>query len=368
MTSGVVAACVPAMNVSRGDACARVRRSAVRAGSLVTFMALGLVARSSSAADPVDPTVELEYVVASGIPDCLSRSDFEDAVRTRLAGTTWAAHEAIAVSTRIEPEGERLRATVILRERGEAGRWTEVKQEIFAAPHECATLSATAALAASLTIRRSLAYARSTQPAPSELRPPPLPPGPSSASKRPESPAAPPPARPPTPHERKKRPEIRTHLLVVGGYDIQPSPSVGSAFGASVKFEPWSAGLEAGAWLPAVITTPSGRGGGKAWLVFSSASACVHPGPLFVCGVGTIGRLRAFGMGQLHSRSGASTYVAMGVRVGTEIVVASPFSLVVHGTALSPLLRPSLRIGDELLWRAPLVGAEVGIGLRVSIL
>ena len=99
-----------------------------------------------------------------------------------------------------------------------------------------------------------------------------------------------------------------------------------------------------------------------------SASACVHPGPRFVCGVGTVGRLRAFGMGQLHSRSGASTYVAMGVRVGTEIVVASPFSLVVHGTALSPLLRPSLRIGDELLWRAPLVGAEVGIGIRVSIL
>ena len=89
---------------------------------------------------------------------------------------------------------------------------------------------------------------------------------------------------------------------------------------------------------------------------------------MFVCGVGTLGDFRASGTGRLLSRSSGSLYVALGVRLGTEIPLVGPFSLAVHGSVLTPLLRPTLRIGDALLWRAPIAGGELGIGLRMSIL
>ncbi len=144
---------------------------------------------------------------------------------------------------------------------------------------------------------------------------------------------------------------------------------MGASFGASLKLvDRWSVGLEAGAWVPATVESSRARAGAKAWLVSAGPSACAHERIGFVCAIGVVGDFRAAGTGRLLSRFSDSTYVALGARVGTEIPFARPFSLLIHASALVPLLRPSLRIEDELLWRAPLVGGELGIGVRMSIL
>lgn len=307
----------------------------------------------------------MPYAVAEGIVGCLSESEFHEAVRRRLSDDSFASGAAVSVATRIERDGQRLRATIVLQDVG-ASAPVEAVQEIFAARDECAPLSAAAALAVSLTIERSRAHAR--------VEPPPSPPEPPrevqrAAASRPPRPPSPRRAPAPTAaaEDRQSR-ELRTHALLTGGYGILPDASIGAASGASLKLERWSAQLEAGAWLPTTVESGTGDGGARAWLIALSAAGCLHAGRSFVCGVGTLGELRASGTGRLLSRSSGSTYLALGARVGTELPLAGPFSLLVHVGALAPLLRPSLRIGNELLWRAPVVGGELGIGIRMSIL
>jgi hypothetical protein len=147
-----------------------------------------------------------------------------------------------------------------------------------------------------------------------------------------------------------------------------PSASLGTAFGASLKIDRWSAQLEAGAWLPATVESSTRADGAKAWLLTLSGAGCVHGGAhSFMCAAFAVGDFRASGTGRLLSRSSGSTYVALGARVGTELPLAGPFFLLLHAGVLAPILRPTLRIGDELLWRAPLVGGEFGLGVRMSI-
>ncbi|MDF2695812.1 MAG: hypothetical protein K0S65_4195 [Labilithrix sp.] len=332
-------------------------------GTIVTLLSLVSSARTARAEGAVAPNVNLRYFVADGIRGCLSESEFDEAVRLRLRDSSFSGSEAITLTTKIEIESGRLRATLTLREGGLSTPATEAKQELFARPDECATISATAALAASLTLQRTSECRAASLPAP-------------RAEATPLAPAVPPakPAPPriqvPAPASPPLRPlrHVRTHVLLNGGYGLLPSASAGATFGASLVHKQWSAELEAGGWLPATVTEPSGRGGGRAWLVFSGLAACVHPEPLFVCGVGVLGTFRASGTGRLLSRSGDLTYLAFGPRVGAEISLSPPFSLVVQGTALLPIRRPSLSVSDELVWRAPLLGGELGIGIGMSIL
>lgn len=352
----------------------RARAARWRLGAaLATLAALVIAPRPAEASpDETPSTIELRYVVAKGIAGCFSETEFRDAVQARLADHSFASRRPTVVTTSIKREGSRLRATVTLREEGDAGAAGEVTKETFAAPSECRTLSAAAALAVSLAIER----ARSEAPPPPEA--PPEAPAETPPEASPEhEPAREPrraprpiaPSRPPQPLRPQRAPfELRTHASLTGEYGILPGPSIGESVGASLRIDGWSAGLEAGAWLPASVSSSASRAGARAWLGFLSGSACAEHARLFVCGVGTLGDFRASGTGRLLSRSSGSLYVALGVRLGTEIPLAGPFSLAVHGSVLTPLLRPTLRIGDALLWRAPIAGGELGIGLRMSIL
>lgn len=324
---------------------------------------MALVSGAAAAAPEAGAaTVELGYTVGSGITGCLSEAAFRDAVRTRLPHSSLASERPIVVSTSIERDGRRLRAIVTLREDGSTGAPVEAAQELFASPNECATLSAAAALAVSLAIERARSHA------------PPPPPEPVAPEPVRPAEARPPPSRRRAPRPLPRRPvpsgrEVRTHAVIGGSYGILPSASIGASFGASLKLaDRWSAGLDAGAWLPATAESSSGRAGAKAWLVFAGPSACAHASHGFVCVIGAAGDFRAVGTGRLLSRSTDSTYLALGARVGTEIPLGRPFSLLIHGSAVVPLLRPALRIQDELLWRAPLAGGELGVGIRMSIL
>jgi hypothetical protein len=220
------------------------------------------------------------------------------------------------------------------------------------------------ALVVSLAIERSRAHA-SFEPRPA---PPP----------REEVPVktapAPPPPPPPqvsraerqAPQPKRARLDLRTQVASDLGFGILPGVSAGSSFGLSLKRDVWSAGLEAGAWLPA--TVESSRGGATASLRYLSGSVCTHRSQLFACGATTVGDFHAAGTMLLLSRASRSTYVALGARLGVEQPLWRPVALVLQLEAMAPLVGATLEIGGKLLWETPPVGAHLMAGVRMSIL
>jgi hypothetical protein len=339
-----------------------------RLGALLAAAFVAFAPRAASAFSDVG--IEIPYSVDKGISGCLSEAAFQDDVRQRLTEERAPLEQPIVVATRIERQGNQLLATVTLRTPTHP---VEVSQTIFAAPNECATLSKAAALAVSLTIERARRQAQPAPPAPPTPPPSTAPPvGPPPAAPKPVTPPGRPapvqPRRPAAPRSRPARISLRTHALLTSSVGVLPDVSLGTTAGASLRRGPWSAGLEAGASYPSTVESSTRRDGGKAWLVFLSGSACAHRHGLFVCGVGLVGDFRAVGTGQLVSRSSDSLYVALGARLGADVPLGGPFSVAAHGGLFAPLLRPSLRIGDELLWRSPALGGEFGLGIRMSIL
>jgi hypothetical protein len=289
---------------------------------------------------------------------CLSEPAFREAIRQRLTFDPFVdAPETIRLTARIERYDRGLRATVTLTDGA-----SDATQEIRAQRGECATLSAAAALAASMTIERALSHVLERS-AP-EARPDPLGAAPPVATED----LRPPHPKPAARATRRSPPrfDVRTHAALLGGLGILPETTGGLSLGTSLKLERWGGGIEAGAWLPAVAVSPLG-GGARARLVHLSGTACRWHRLLFVCAVATLGELRAAGTGPLVSRSSGSTYIAAGGRVGLELPVSEPFSVAFHVGAVVPLVRSSLRIADETLWRAPPMGVELGVSWQITI-
>ena len=103
-------------------------------------------------------------------------------------------------------------------------------------------------------------------------------------------------------------------------------------------------------------------------MTFVGLSPCRHIDRFEGCAVVSLGDFRAAGTGPLVSRSSHALYTSLGVRGGYEVFRAAPFSFVVHAGLLVPLVRPSILIGDEPLWRAAPVAGEAGLSWRITIL
>ncbi len=317
-----------------------------------------------SALAETTPNVRLSYEAEQGIHGCFDEAAFRDAVRERLPFDPFAPSSdalPITVTARIARDDAQLRASIALEEDA-AG---EATQEIVAGPDECETLSIAAALAVAMTIERSIAQRRSERAA----SPPPLP--------RPAPPRRRPPPPRPVPHEVRSW----THAGAIFGAGILPKPSIGAAVGAGVEHGWVSGALEAGQWLPSEVTSPRG-GGANASLLFISGKGCAQrslPSPrvppaleyersmLFACAVATVGEFRATGTDLFVSRSAGTLYAAVGLRAGVEVPIVAPLSAVLEGGAVVPLVQRSLRIAEEVLWRAPSIAAELDLHWRVTI-
>ncbi len=344
-----------------------------------------LLAARVAAAAPAQPSVELRYSAEDSVVGCHSEPTFRHAVRQRLPFDPFVAppnSAPIVVTVRIDRSEPELRATITLTEPDGVAQAT---QELTEEHDGCATLSAAAALAVSLTIERSLVRAaergNSTPAEGAPLRVVGAQ-APTSQLLAPSPSGSPDNGQPPTPAVTSKRPppglpgskrdvrnviDVHTHAGGGIGLGILPAAAAGARAGATVELERWTAGVEAGAWLPAEASSPPG-GGARARLVFLSGSVCGRHGRFFACGVASLGDLRAAGTEPLLSRSSGSTYVAFGGRAGLEVPLHHPFALVLYTGLIAPLVRTTLRIGDEMLWRAPLAGAELGTSIRITIL
>ena len=324
--------------------------------ALVASAVLGGALATAAPAAAAPSAVTLRYSAPADVPGCLSERELLMAVGERAppgttveVGTEQAVRVTIGIA-RAESAGQ-LRATIVVDDDVREG---EAVQELIASDEECRTLGVAAALAAGLAIERTIERRREPppQPSPGAAR------GPSAIASG---------ARavdePPRPSSRVR---VVSRAAALVSYGVLPSPAAGSAAGAAVELGDWAAGLEAAALLPAAISSPRG-GGARAALAFVALIPCRRIARFEACAVAAVGDFRASGTGSLLSRSTRGLYATLGLRGSIELVRAEPFAVVLHAGVLAPLLRTTLRIGDELLWKAPAAGGEAGLTWRITI-
>lgn len=319
--------------------------------ALVAGAVLGGSLATAATAAAAPSAIELRYSAPADVPGCLSERELLTAVTERSPpgtileiGTEQAVRVAIGIARAAGTT--QLRATIVI---DEDIREDEPVQELIASDDECRTLGVAAALAAGLAIERTLD--RRGAPSPSTGAPPAI---------ADDPPAVEAPPRPPS------RVRVASRAAALVSYGVLPSPAAGSAAGAAIELGDWSAGLEASAFLPAAISSPRG-GGARAALAFVAVTPCRRIARFEACAVAALGDFRASGTGSLLSRSTRGLYATLGVRGAIELVRAEPFAVVLHVGVLAPLLRTTLHIGDELLWKAPAAGGEAGLTWRITI-
>jgi hypothetical protein len=128
-----------------------------------------------------------------------------------------------------------------------------------------------------------------------------------------------------------------------------------------------SIGLEArfGASLPSGVYPPSGR------VEMGQAAAtvvpCVHFGPAFLCPVGEIGWIEAWGSGLAHNASQGTPLVTVGVRAGVRVPLGGSVFARFYAEGAIDLDRPQVKLDYQEAWTASLLAGSLGIGLGANI-
>ncbi|MGH7435114.1 MAG: hypothetical protein ACRENE_05525, partial [Polyangiaceae bacterium] len=97
-------------------------------------------------------------------------------------------------------------------------------------------------------------------------------------------------------------------------------------------------------------------------LLAASADPCAYIGPVFLCGLATVGWLHAAGSDVLVTRSGSALAAAFGPRMGFETPLGGSFALRVRGDFVVNALRPTVVLNGAQ-WTLPLLGGALGAGL-----
>jgi hypothetical protein len=135
----------------------------------------------------------------------------------------------------------------------------------------------------------------------------------------------------------------------------------------SFRFGAISAGVEGRADLP--TSQPAENGGSvTASLLAGSVVPCIHPEPMLVCWIATVGALRGSGAGVPRATDDVTPYAATGPRVGVEIDVSRTWSAGVHFDVAATLTRTTLRLDRREVWTTLPVSAALGLRLAADFL
>jgi hypothetical protein len=372
----------------RAQHCARRRRLVPVAFAIATELVAGSSPADTTGAAPGLENIDIRYVVHEGVVGCPTRDEFRAAVRRRLNANARRSEEPVVVTTEISRHEGGLQARVTMSSGAEqapsaghaGGRAPEAVQDLFGGKGECATVSAAVALTVALAIEHSIEeHAR-------EPAPPPVP----SGRERPEAPRsdeprAGTPGAPvrdarhveahagiaPPPSGKRAAPvalHVKTHVAAFAGYEIAPRWSAGTAFGVSLRYAEWSAGLETVFWpWTTVAATSAPDLAGRARLITARGAFCAHVDPLFACATGALGDYRVAGSRRVISKSDEVFWPAVGGRAGVELPIARPLSLALRADVQVPLVRASLELDGEPIWRPPPVGIELGLACQVAL-
>jgi hypothetical protein len=332
------------------------------------FAASGLLTILSSAPSAfATPSARLVYARSEDAASCPDESALRRAVEARFGYDPFFAWARQTVVAQISRDGPRYVARVQLVDEQGLARGT---RELRSDEDDCAEVFDAAALAISIALDASAATAT----APSS--PPPPAPNPDD-----EVPAGPPvpgmgAAPPPDANAGKVAPgppsPMRLGVEALAGAFIGPNVSPGGAVFASYRRGALSVGLDLEAeWsAPANATLPdsSPPSGRLASALFAAAVVpCFHRGKAFVCAVGQLGWLEAWGWGVDVGQSMGTPFVSFGARVGVEWPLGQRLFVRAHADLLANLELANLELDGQTVWTVFPVGGAVGLGLGAPL-
>jgi len=309
---------------------------------LVAHPALAIVAAMSlGAVGPAPKQARLVYDLQPGAEKCPDEEALRIAVAGRLGHSPFdsGAERAVRVSVKADSKG--LAGKVELLD--SAGKLLGAR-EIASQNRDCRELGTAMVLAIALALD-PLAVA---SPRPAEP-PPPTPPSP---------PPAPPPAPPP---DSSTLPTMSASLGGLFSFGSTPALTGGLAVGARARWGIFSMGLEARALLPR--RSAAATGSIEASEYGGSIVPCLHYWVGFGCVTAGAGAFRATGLGLENASDVVIASGEVGARLGADIPLVSGLALRVQGDLLVPLVHTGLGVGDQEVWRTPVVAGTLGLAV-----
>ena len=333
-------------------------------------MVAGLAVIFASAAARATPSARLVYSRARGAESCPDEQALRRAVAARVGYDPffpWAKQTVVAAVAPASQGGFAATVSLVDEQGVEHGLRT------LRTPGKCNELVDVAALAIAIAIDpRSLMPrpAASTAPGPTltESKP---------AIELPEqgreaavggAPSAPDVAVMPPPATRIA---FEGTAGVVASTGVAMSPALGGVLGAALRRGRLSLGLEGRADAPAAVSVrgisspgnlATSKGQVSSELFAATILPCVHVWRVMACGVGQIGSEKDSSTGVLYPQSHATTWLAVGGRLGVEVPLQNTLGLRVHSDILAdPRPRRLDLNGYPAYWTAPLVSTSLGL-------
>ncbi|WP_434046811.1 MULTISPECIES: hypothetical protein [Sorangium] len=350
-------------------------RGARRAARAVVAAFMGLLCAAEARAAPEPPAVRIEVQRGPGAEGCPDETFLGSEVARRLGADPFEDDAPRALTIHIAQEGPELTASLALRDSEGKTQWADG----FSTRSGCEELLSGVALA---IVAQLLG-------APEQADSPPEPSPPSGAAPRSEPSAPPPQARraapdprrptgpagaPPRPEPPPAGPErlrLEAGLGASLGLGITPGVATGMTLSFGVRRSDWSIAVEGRGLVSLaqeVECTPLGT-----TAVSAATLACYRGGPLFGCGLATLGAVRFSARDPWTMTARSDSVFGLGARFGSEwplsrrwsvqgyaeatwMVNEAAFTRVTHASATPAPLR----------WTSSPLGAAFGLGVTTN--
>jgi hypothetical protein len=344
------------------------RRRGLRGAIALLGLALALSSQKAQAA-PGDAT-RLEYARGADAVTCPDREALRAAVTKRLGYDPFFPVARQAVAVEIVVRGHQLVANMrLLDDNGIIQGSRELSDELG----NCDELVASLALAISIALDPSAALGDTPQ-APPEPAPPP------EAPEIHEAKENAPTAKDPTPKaplsnaasSSASTPRARAEAAWVFraapalSFGQLPSTAVGARLGAGLRRQAAEIAAELSVWLPAART--SARGGQvQASLIAASVTPCYRAARLALCGIASLGQLRAEGRDLPTGSHDHSLYGALGVRLEVRQALTRSLGLFLSTDASKVVTPVTFRLHEQTVWSSPALAVVTALGVSLAI-
>jgi hypothetical protein len=355
----------PAQRSHRGSARAGQPKSIVLRALVALLCALSSVFGSSQAW--AFPSARLEYAREAGAESCPDETALRKAVADRLGYDPFDPSAPELLRARVTASDSRFSAVLELFAASSAVRARRTLDSV----DNCDELVAALALSMSIAIdpERSQGAASAPEPAAegpaqSEKQPPPA----VEKEVEPEraSPSTENPALRPSPDGAMNRTiRIRAGASAHLAFGTEPGPAPGIGLSLGVRRASWSLTL-GGRYDTETSQGIEPRGTVHARLRAAALAPCFHARPALLCGVITLGSLRARSTGLSAGRADSALFAAAGARLGVEWAALPGFALQAYGELLLTLRPLSAEVNEASRWSVPAANGLLAGGFIVE--
>ncbi|AUX42412.1 hypothetical protein SOCE26_038430 [Sorangium cellulosum] len=355
----------------------RGARGGARAAALAA-MGLLCVAEAHAAPEPPRAALRLEVVRGPGAEGCPDEAFLRAEVARRLGADPFQDDAPRGLTVHIAREGPEVTASLALRDREGETQWADG----FGTRSGCEELMSGVALAivAQLLGAPEPAGSPSESLPPSDATPPPgttppepaVPPSPQARRTAPDSrqvaELSEPPPRPQSSPAVPERLRLEAGLGATLGLGIIPGVATGMTLSLGVRRSDWSIAVE-GRGLVSLAQEVEGLLMGTTG--FTAATlACYRGGPLFGCGLATLGTVRFSPRDPWTMSLRSDSVFGLGARLGTEWPFSRRWSVQGYGEATWMVNEGAFtRVTHDsttpapLRWTSSPLGAAFGLGV-----